>query len=272
MATALRMPQHIRGRLHLMAPWIPPSQMSSFGPHPDPVPSGSIPYSQKILRALPTSFLRAANASFMSANSASITNRLPKSPRRRRRATVTTGAETILTNGHSSRQNTEGPQPVTGTTGGLTKDDRRDKSLDIGIEDARQSKDHHRDEGERRRDYNERLTYAIWEAATANANPAVDLVTCLERRQAIGFRYLDIVRAIVIHHGSKDTRVPVENVKWLGNLMKRCEVRILDGEGHGLMASAAVMGSILTEVAREWEDWSIITQGRRDARPKKGGV
>lgn len=268
MATALRLPQHIRGRLHLMAPWIPPSQMSSFGTHPEPVPAGSMPYSQRILRALPMSFLKAANASFMSANSASITNRLPKSPRHKRRTTVG-GAEAPMANGSLSRRNTEGPQAVTEAAVGALQDDRRDKNLDSLVGDARHSKDGLRDGEERRQDYNERLTYAIWEAATANANPAVDLVTCLERRQAIGFRYVDIIRAVVIHHGSKDTRVPVENVKWLGKLMKRCEVRVLDGEGHGLMASASVMGSILTEVAREWEDWSIITQGKRDLRSRK---
>jgi pimeloyl-ACP methyl ester carboxylesterase len=71
---------------------------------------------------------------------------------------------------------------------------------------------------------------------------------------------VDINRAVVIHHGSKDNRVPVENVKWLGKMMRRCEVRILEGEGHGLMASAAVMGGVLTEIAREWEDWMRVVQ------------
>ncbi len=66
---------------------------------------------------------------------------------------------------------------------------------------------------------------------------------CLERRHTIGFRYVDITRPVVIHHGSRDTRVPVENVKWLGKTMRRCEVRVLEGEGHGLMASAAVMAA-----------------------------
>ncbi|KAL9624814.1 MAG: hypothetical protein Q9160_000860 [Pyrenula sp. 1 TL-2023] len=269
MATALRMPQHIRGRLHLMAPWIPPSQMSSFGPHPEPVPSGSMPYSQKILRALPTSFLRAANASFMSANSASITNRLPKSPRRKRRSAAGVSGDIPTSNGNLARHDADAVQPLASSMAGVSQDDRRNKGLNMTSGETPLSKDDQRDEEERRRNYNERLTYGIWEAATANANPAVDLVTCLERRQAIGFRYVDIVRAVVIHHGSKDTRVPVENVKWLGRLMKRCEVRVLDGEGHGLMASASVMGAILTEVAKEWEDWSIITQGKREIRSRK---
>lgn len=72
---------------------------------------------------------------------------------------------------------------------------------------------------------------------------------------------MDVTRAVVIHHGAKDTRVPVENVRWLGKMMRRCEVRVLEGEGHGLMASAGVMGGVLTEMAGEWEDWNRVTKG-----------
>lgn len=114
---------------------------------------------------------------------------------------------------------------------------------------------------ERRTLYDESLTLAIWNLATTHSNPAVDLVVCLERNHPIGFRYVDITRAVVIHHGAKDTRVPVENVKWLGKRMRRCEVRVLDGEGHGLMASAVVMGSVLREISREWEDWEKAIRG-----------
>ena len=117
-------------------------------------------------------------------------------------------------------------------------------------------------ERQRQQEFDERLTFAIWDRATANANPARDLVVCLETKQAIGFRYEDINRAVVIHHGSKDSRVPVDNVRWLGRLMRRCEVRILEGEQHGLMASAQVMGNVLTEMASDWEDWTSIVQGK----------
>jgi hypothetical protein len=114
-----------------------------------------------------------------------------------------------------------------------------------------------------RRLYDERLTLAIWAAATTSANPAVDLLVCLERSHSIGFRYVDITRSVVIHHGAKDSRVPVENVKWLGGMMRRCEVRVLEGESHGLMASASVMGGVLTEMAKEWEDWDkMVSKGR----------
>lgn len=119
---------------------------------------------------------------------------------------------------------------------------------------------------ERQMTYDARLTHAIWDLATSGANPAVDLLVCLERRHEIGFRYVDITRAVVIHHGSKDTRVPVENVRWLGKTMKKCEVRVLEGEGHGLMASAAVMGGVLMEIAREWDDWTILTNPPAEAK------
>lgn len=114
-------------------------------------------------------------------------------------------------------------------------------------------------EKERQETYDNRLTQCIWELATTGANPAVDLLVCLERRHTIGFRYVDITRPLVIHHGSRDNRVPVENVKWLGQTMKRCEVRVLEGEGHGLMASPTVMGGILMEIAKEWDDWMRLT-------------
>jgi pimeloyl-ACP methyl ester carboxylesterase len=111
--------------------------------------------------------------------------------------------------------------------------------------------------------YDELLTLRIWAAATTRANPAVDLVVCLEHSTPIGFRYVDITRACVIHHGTKDNRVPVENIKWLAGQMRKCEVKVLEGEGHGLMASAGVMGGVLTEMAAEWEEWDrVVKRGR----------
>lgn len=124
-------------------------------------------------------------------------------------------------------------------------------------------------ERERQRAYDERLTFAIWDRATAHANPATDLIVCLETKQSIGFRYEDINRPVVIHHGSKDSRVPVDNVRWLGKIMRKCEVRILEGEQHGLMASAQVMGNVLTEMASDWEDWTTITTDQRTIARKR---
>jgi pimeloyl-ACP methyl ester carboxylesterase len=127
---------------------------------------------------------------------------------------------------------------------------------------------------ERQETYDTRLTHAIWQLATTGANPAVDLLVCLERRHTIGFRYVDITRPVVIHHGSRDTRVPVDNVRWLGKTMRRCEVRVLEGEGHGLMASAQVMGNVLMEVSREWEEWGRVTGAtkRETERTRRGTI
>ena len=262
LATALRMPQHIRGRIHLLAPWIPPSQMSVIGSQQESPPAGTLPTSQRILRALPTPVLKVANSSFMSATSTSITSSLPKSPRRKRKNAA-------------ARETSAPPAGRDTNAGGLKEGDDliipntqpdsefSPKSSSSDASPSTPKPAPALSSKERQADYDTRLTQCIWDAATNNANPAVDLLVCLERRQPIGFRYVDITRAVVIHHGSRDSRVPVENVRWLAKTMRRCEVRVLEGEGHGLMASASVMGTVLMEIAREWEDWmEIVNNGR----------
>jgi len=265
LATALRMPQHIRGRIHLLAPWIPPSQMNVFGAQVASPPTNSIPTSQRILRALPTPILKAANSSFMSATSSSITSSLPKNKGRGKRKStsrdtpVPSGRNTVspgIDKENHGRNSTIYPDPS--AIGALERaaKDPTDPHHEAAILAAAANS---LADKERQITYDTRLTHAIWDLATSGANPAVDLLVCLERRHTIGFRYVDITRPVVIHHGSKDTRVPVDNVRWLGKTMKRCEVRVLEGEGHGLMASAAVMGGVLMEIAREWEDWMKVT-------------
>lgn len=312
LATALRMPQHIRGRIHLLAPWIPPSQMSVFGASaqtPLP-PTNAIPTSQRILRALPTPILKAANSSFMTATSSSITSSLPRQKRAKRKPTgkdkdtsasrasdrpmldkenhnggKLSGDHPTLTREMFASEEMdqirpEGASPTGnlspigaaaandmygGIGGGSRGKGNRNSKQDAVIAAAESAMA----DKERQETYDTRLTQAIWELATTGANPAVDLLVCLERRHTIGFRYVDITRPVVIHHGSRDTRVPVENVKWLGKTMKRCEVRVLEGEGHGLMASAGCMGGILMEISKEWEDWMRVTGATARKEEKK---
>lgn len=265
LATALRMPQHIRCRIHLLAPWIPPSQMTTIGAQQEPVPTSSLPYSQRFLRTLPTTFLRAANSSFLSATSASFTTSLPKSPGRLKRRSLRRSG-TAPPSFQSTPKEDIGDLPNSlklsnsGMHEGVSEDQPPDGRGPSPISGRPVSQG--LTETERRSDYDARLTEAIWDAATTGANPTVDLLVCLERRQPIGFRYVDITRAVVMHHGNKDTRVPVENIQWLGKLMRRCEVRVLEGEGHGLMASASVMGNVLMEMAAEWDDWNRIVRGK----------
>lgn len=283
------MPQHIRGRIHLLSAWIPPSQMNVFGASENRPPTNAIPTSQRILRALPTPILKAANSSFMTATSSSITSSLPKQRRGRRKnrnpdapvlgADKENAQKGDRPGGKEAGGDMHGQEAQLGTTTtvsaatatgdmdmvrpvGLAPEERK---LIAAAEAAATDK-------ERQSTYDTRLTHAIWALATTGANPAVDLLVCLERQHTIGFRYVDISRPVVLHHGSRDSRVPVENVRWLGKSMRRCEVRVLEGEGHGLMASAGVMGGVLMEISKEWEDWMKVTGGNKKERGRRGTV
>ena len=262
LATALRMPQHIRGRIHLLAPWIPPSQMSAFGSQQEALPASALPYSQRFLRSLPATFLKAANSNWLSATSASVTSKSPRRSKRKNRDFEAPDG-LLSSRGVSPSPLVESEKDRNQLAASASKDK---ENLVAGGSDVRPSLPNRTSsrfaEKDRQPNYDTRLTEGIWDRATTDANPAVDLIVCLERRQSIGFRYVDIKKPVVIHHGSRDTRVPLENVKWLGKTMRKCEVRVLEGEGHGLMASAAVMGNILMEISREWEDWIRVTRGR----------
>ena len=288
LATALRMPQHIRCRVHLLAPWIPPSQMATIDAQQEASPTAAIPYSQRFLRSLPTTFFRAANSSFLGITSNSLTTSLSRTPKKKQRkqnfTSTTTATPTptpkptpgvILTNGLTTDDELsplEKPSTQHHSPNGTDKENRPPLTTSLSApnpnsqtpSDARKlsaTSSLAAEKAARRSSYENRLASRIWDLATTNANPAIDLLVCLERRQPIGFRYVDITRSVVIHHGSKDSRVPVENVRWMGGKMRRCEVRVLEGEGHGLMASAVVMGKVLMEMAGEWEDWNRVVGG-----------
>ncbi|RPA81678.1 alpha/beta-hydrolase, partial [Ascobolus immersus RN42] len=245
LATALRMPSHIRGKIHLLAPWIPPSQMAaaSLSTAPGADKPGTMPTAQRILRALPTPILKAANSSFMAATSSSLTSSLPKSPRRRR-------PQKPPAQSSSDKENAPPPRPSSAPTS-LPNPDKPELATPLGVLPSEPTPD----QLYRQDLYNTHLTHTIWALSTHRANPAYDLLVCLERSRPVGFRYVDITKPVVIHHGSKDNRVPVENVRWLGGAMRRCEVRVLEGEGHGLMARAGVMAGVLEEISGEWKEW-----------------
>ncbi|EPS36185.1 hypothetical protein H072_10332 [Dactylellina haptotyla CBS 200.50] len=283
LATALRMPGHIRGKIHLLAPWIPPSQLEAIATSQGSPSPAAVPASQRILRALPTPFLKAANSSFMSATSASLTTSLPKTPNKKKNRVSSDKGKLLstqasgTTGANSTKRYSITSTGVASTTLGsrASFEPRSPTITSIMEQDALNSTDailaaalSSAAEKERQQSYDERLTHQIWSLATRNANPAVDLLVCLERSRPIGFRYVDINRPVVIHHGTKDTRVPVENVKWLGQTMRRCEVNILQGEGHGLMASASVMGGVLSDIAQEWREWKRAMESRVAAEQK----
>ena len=315
LATALILPQMIKGKVHLLAPWIPPSQLEAIKyPTASTPPAGALPRSQRLLRVLPTSFLRAANSSFMTATSASIKpankrqldaarakqqrqqsmspSRVPDRP--------STGARPDMNRRESMMEMDQFmptinpmenfPMPVKEEDEGdnefgqgslllsatATPTDPNFTFASTGLNAAEHA------ERERKVEYTNRLTERTWELATRDSNPATDLLVCLERNREIGFHYTDVSREVIITHGTEDKRVPLGNVKWLCEQMNSkalagmandlagvtvpptrdnqeepysrggCEVRVLHGEGHGLMASALIMSDVLTEISGYW--------------------
>ena len=309
LAAALKMPQYVRGRIHLLAPWIPASQLSASGQY-GAVRAANLPTSHKILSFLPASFMKAANSRFLSATSASIEPRTRKDRKKDglSAADLALDAEMFsheaslssadIAHSHNSMlptpeslppENTRALQdpnqniscyqaeqvlrsPPRSPTPGAPQ---RSSTLSIAptTNSGTRTPSHPTQRTvltlqARQKLYDTNLTHRTWALATLNANPAVDLIICLERKRPIGFRYTDITRAVVVHHGGNDTRVPLENVQWLSTAMRRCELRILEDEGHGLMASANVMSNVLGEIGREWEEW-IKVHGEKEKRRKE---
>ncbi len=310
LATALVMPHLIHGKIHLLAPWIPPSQLGAV-PHStaSAPPAGALPRSQRFLRVLPTPFLKAANSSFMTATSASL-----KPAAKRTKSHGLTGNNTTT----SPIRGKERPATRDGAPAPTSSDFNRRESMmlmDQFMPDVNQMENYpipvdaeegaslarntsvvmsatatpmdpsfefassalnaaEHTEKERKMAYTTHLTQRTWELAVRDSNPATDLLVCLERHRDVGFRYTDVSRAVVMTHGSEDKRVPLANIKWLAEQMNRraeasvpqsrdglsdpsawggCELRILAGEGHGLMASPSIMGDCLTEIAKYWK-------------------
>jgi hypothetical protein len=104
------------------------------------------------------------------------------------------------------------------------------------------------------------LVAAIWAAATRDSNATVDLLTSLERPHTVGFTYFDVTLPVVIRHGNKDERVPLERVMWMTKAMNmarqnNAELKVIEGAHHGLMARADVMSDVLEEIARDSHAW-----------------
>jgi pimeloyl-ACP methyl ester carboxylesterase len=115
------------------------------------------------------------------------------------------------------------------------------------------------------------LVAAIWAAATRDSNAVVDLLTSLERPHTVGFTYFDVSLPVMIRHGSKDDRVPLERVAWMTKAMNmarpnNAELKVIQGAQHGLMARADVMSDVFEEIARESHKWDGCN------RCKKGGA
>jgi pimeloyl-ACP methyl ester carboxylesterase len=303
LATALILPHSVRGKVQLLAPWIPPSQfenISQKGRQPDDVPVAALTRGQRFLRVLPVPFLKAANGNLFSpaslkpvnikGNSSSTASPdssrgglrrgdTKKRPEASRRESMLLAHQIIP----ERPRDTMFPLPEVCEDENGAKTVRKPSEVSLNLSataspmdpglmfaaEALSAAEH--GAKEHRAAYSTLLTERTWNLATHDSNPAADLIICLERHRDIGFRYVDVHHGVVITHGSEDKRVPVENIRWLGEQMNRhnalhwnlqdkdaraneggCEIRILPGEGHGLMANPSVMADVLSDIAGEW--------------------
>ena len=258
LATALRLPQHVHGTIHLLAPWIPPSQMTSVNHSLISSRVNQLPRSQRLLRVLPTSLLKAANSNFISVTSSSLSRGNLDSPLRPKHRRCSGIKGLAACSDLSGVMDTEDFSKDMTKVDHTKSDDNKHASPSVETEkrdlEQENTTEYMQHASSECKDcFDKQLTLAIWNAATHNANPAVDLMVCLERHRPIGFRYADVHLPVVLHHGSHDTRVPLDNVKWLSRIMHRCELRVISGEGHSLMANAPLMGGVLAEIAKEWK-------------------
>lgn len=82
-----------------------------------------------------------------------------------------------------------------------------------------------------------------------------DLLAILERPGARpwGFSYTDVRKHVKVWYGDKDERIGMGSVRWMEKTMKDCEVKIIKGEGHGLLTNAEVVIEVLENIAAEWK-------------------
>jgi pimeloyl-ACP methyl ester carboxylesterase len=237
LAVALRLPERIRGRIQLLAPWIPLSQVNAATAMFDDISMDSscmsFPATHRFLRVLPVPIIKVAG-NFLKEKEYDGKSNGMTSPREARRSTTspTSRTATMTTNGD--------------ITADSIKSDYSPESPVVEND----------------------LVAAIWAAATRDSNATIDLLTSLERPHTVGFTYFDVTLPMVIRHGSKDERVPLERVIWMTKAMnmareKNAELKIIQGAQHGLMARADVMSDVFEELARESHKWDGCVRCRK---------
>lgn len=230
LAVALRLPEKIRGRIHLLAPWIPLSQVNAATAMFDDISMDSscmsFPATHRFLRVLPVPIIKVAG-NFLREKEYDGKSNGMASPKEGRRS--------------SSIPPSRNGRGINGVTNGDIRDDDLTDSPPLTPEND--------------------LVAGIWAAATRDSNATVDLLTSLERPHTVGFTYFDVTLPVVIRHGSKDERVPLERVIWMTKAMNmarqnNAELKVIQGAQHGLMARADVMSDVFEEIARDSHKWN----------------
>jgi pimeloyl-ACP methyl ester carboxylesterase len=226
LAVALRLPERIRGRIHLLAPWIPLSQVTAATAMFDDISMDSscmsFPATHRFLRVLPVPIIKVAG-NFL-------------------REKEYDGKSNGMTGLREPKRSSSIPPRRSNTmTGDINND-----AITIDLPSSPVPEND--------------LVAGIWAAATRDSNATIDLLTSLERPYTVGFTYFDVTLPVVIRHGSKDERVPLERVMWMTKAMNmaredNAELKVIQGAQHGLMARADVMSDVFEEIARESHQW-----------------
>ncbi|KAF8338171.1 uncharacterized protein EI90DRAFT_3041930 [Cantharellus anzutake] len=99
------------------------------------------------------------------------------------------------------------------------------------------------------------LASALLSASHAEAlkGGSADLMAILERdSRPWGFSYTDVKQPVKVWYGDRDDRIGIGSVRWMERTMKDCTLKVLEGEGHGLLTNADVVVEVLESVAKEW--------------------
>ena len=99
------------------------------------------------------------------------------------------------------------------------------------------------------------LASALMSASHAEAlkGGTADLLSILERGDSRpwGFSYTDIKHPVKIWYGDRDDRIGIGSIRWMERAMRDCTIKIIKGQGHGLLTNADVVVDVLESIAKE---------------------
>ncbi|KAF9513448.1 hypothetical protein BS47DRAFT_968739 [Hydnum rufescens UP504] len=99
------------------------------------------------------------------------------------------------------------------------------------------------------------LASALMRASHAEAlkGGTADLLSILDRGDSRpwGFSYTDVKHPVKVWYGDRDDRIGIGSIRWMERAMKDCTIKIIKGEGHGLLTNADVVVDVLESIAHE---------------------
>ncbi|GAA5896986.1 hypothetical protein JCM6882_007323 [Rhodosporidiobolus microsporus] len=97
-------------------------------------------------------------------------------------------------------------------------------------------------------------------AESLRGGGTADLLVLLDSaKKGLGFEYRDLDCPVKVWYGDKDDRISAGSIRWLEREVKErgrkgvCEVKVVEGADHGLMANGRVMLDVLESIAADWD-------------------